>query len=273
MRGPDRAGEERKYALTSDEDKACFWGFAHDAEGLFTPLPGADEGARRVLFTGCDPRGGLLESTGRIGSRRAEAGNAWLGVLDTEGASMGTYFVNDVTVADVRPSTRGAGLVDLTVTLWCDMALPGADEVWELLRTGRLDRSGLWHGLGPEDRQAWLSVALLSREHRRRGRPDAPPGQVFTLDGSYVVDADSFSCAMGEAVNGPCGYFGWNLGALNDCLRGRWGATPPFTLEWQHAAEARARLEKTTVTADGEETLLDAILEIFAERGVDVVLG
>ncbi|KNE84378.1 MULTISPECIES: barstar family protein [Streptomyces] len=272
MRTPDRNGEGRKYALTADEDEADFWGFAHDAEGLFTPLPGEDEGARRVRFTGCDPRGGLLKSTGRVGSRRAAAGNAWLGVLGADGASMGSYFVNYVTVTDVRPSPRGGGLVDLTVTLWCDQLLPGAAEVWDLIRAGRLQRTGLWHGLDPEARRAWLSVALCSREYRRRGRPDAPAGRVFTLDGRHVVDADSFYCAIGEAVNGPCGYFGWNLDALVDCLRGRWGATAPFTLEWQDSAEARSRLEEIRPGPDDEETLFDVILEIFEEQGVRVVL-
>ncbi|WDG27606.1 hypothetical protein N7925_04270 [Streptomyces sp. CA-278952] len=45
------------------------------------------------------------------------AGNAWLNPLDGDGATMGSYFVNEVTVVSVRPSARGAGLVDLTVAL------------------------------------------------------------------------------------------------------------------------------------------------------------
>ncbi|WP_406100936.1 barstar family protein [Streptomyces sp. NBC_01003] len=75
-----------------------------------------------------------------------------------------------------------------------------------------------------EGRRAWLSVALWSHEYQRPGHPvDAEPGQVFALDGRQVVDANSFYCALGEAINGPGGYFGWNLDAANDCLRGRWG--------------------------------------------------
>ncbi|MET9081259.1 hypothetical protein ABZX77_05045 [Streptomyces sp. NPDC004237] len=44
-------------------------------------------------------------------------GNAWFELLDGHGATMGSYFVNEVTVIDVKPSASGAGLVDLTVTL------------------------------------------------------------------------------------------------------------------------------------------------------------
>ncbi|MGW2403259.1 barstar family protein [Streptomyces sp. NPDC001739] len=78
------------------------------------------------------------------------------------------------------------------------------------------------------------------------------------MDGRHIVDEDSFYCALGEAINGPGGYFGWNLDAVDDCLRGRWGATPPFTLEWQHSTDARAHLA--------------LLLEIFEERGIEVIL-
>ncbi|MET8575334.1 barstar family protein [Streptomyces sp. NPDC005012] len=195
-----------------------------------------------------------------------------MSLLDGDGATMGSYFANWVTVVDVEPSARGAGLLDLTVTLCCEDALPGAEPVWELVRTGRLNRCGLWRELAAEERHAWLSVALGAREYQRHGRPDAPTGQVFTLDGRHVVDEDSFYCAIGEAVNGPGGYFGWNLDALDDCLLGRWGATTPFTLHWDSSAEARARLAEHVPTGDGDIPLFDLLLRIFRERGVSVVL-
>ncbi|MFE5038664.1 hypothetical protein [Streptomyces sp. NPDC056683] len=44
------------------------------------------------------------------------AGNAWFELLDGDDATLGSYFVNEVTVVDVKPSASGAGLVDLTVT-------------------------------------------------------------------------------------------------------------------------------------------------------------
>lgn len=265
VRTSGKGGKGQKYALTADEDDTDFWGFAREAEGLFTPLPEAEEGARRVRLAGCRPQGGLLKSLDHVGGRRATAGNAWVDLLDGEGVAMGSYFVNDVTVTEVEPSAHGADLVYLTATLWCDNALPGADAVWELVRTGRLNRTGLWHQLAPEDRRAWLSVALWSREYRRRGRPDAPAGQTFTLDGRHVVDRDSFYCAIGEAVNGPGGYFGWNLDALDDCLRGGWGAAAPFTLLWDFSARARERW------AEHDAGLFDLVQEIFEERGVSVV--
>ncbi|MFJ4778160.1 barstar family protein [Streptomyces sp. NPDC088762] len=143
--------------------------------------------------------------------------------------------------------------------------------MWDLIRTGRLNRTGMWHGLSAEDTYAWLSVALYSDEYHRRGKPDAPAGQVFSLDGRHILDLDSFFCALGEAVNGPCGYFGWNLNALSDCVEGRWGATPPFTLQWEYSAKA-AWLAERVPTDQGEVSLFDGLLDIFESRGVSVVL-
>ncbi|MER5965391.1 barstar family protein [Streptomyces sp. NPDC002057] len=259
------AGEGYGYALISDEDDSDFWGFAYEAEGLFTPLPDG-EGARRVRLAGCRPQGGLLDSVRHAGTRHAMAGNAWFELLHRSGVPMGSYFVGEVTVVDVKPSGRGSELVDLTVTLWCENALSGADGIWDLVRTGQLNRTGMWHELTPEDRHAWLSVALWSRDYRRRGKPDAPAGQVFT------VDEHTFYCAIGEAVNGPGGYFGWNLDALDDCLIGGWGASRPFTVHWVYSAEARARLAERVPVGDRDVPLFDMLVEIMEERGVSVVL-
>ncbi|WP_406012720.1 barstar family protein [Streptomyces sp. NBC_00984] len=65
----------------------------------------------------------------------------------------------------------------------------------------------------------------------------------YLIDGSRVTGLEQFWEVIGEAVNGPGGYFGRNLDALADCLRGGMG-TPDdgdFVFEWRdHALSARA---------------------------------
>ncbi|MFI1015974.1 barstar family protein [Streptomyces sp. NPDC020965] len=186
---------------------------------------------------------------------------------------MGSYFVSDVTPIAAVPSQRGEGLLDVTVRLWCAELLTGSAWVWDAVRTGRLNRQGLWHGLDAEGRRAWLSVALWSRRYQRRDRPqDAAPGQVFRLDGRQVVDADSFYCALGEAVNGPGGYFGWNLAAVDDCLRGGFGARAPFTLEWHNSGESLSRLMSNDAGDKDTGAFFDVLLEIFADHDIHVAL-
>ena len=70
-------------------------------------------------------------------------------------------------------------------------------------------------------------------------RLDHPPGRVSHLDGTHVTDEVAFYLALGEAINGPGGYFGWNLDALSDCLSGGFGARSPFRLMWNDSHVAR----------------------------------
>lgn len=243
----NRAG----YALTGDEGDP--WGEVEEIIGLFT---GPADRPRQVELIGCAPHGALRTAITRIGTDRAVAGNADLAFLDSSGETIGSYFVSDVTVLSVRPG-GAPGLVDLVVRLSCGMAVPGSDLPWQLVRTGRLDRPGRWHDLDRTGRHAWLSVALTRQVSG--SAPDKPAGAGYELDGRYVTDEDGFYCAIGEAVNGPGGYFGWNLDALVDCLRGGFGAETPFTLNWLSFETARALPRLDTILgilADGEVTVV-----------------
>ncbi|MGQ4486211.1 barstar family protein [Streptomyces sp. 372A] len=64
----------------------------------------------------------------------------------------------------------------------------------------------------------------------------------YVLEGSLITGLDSFWTVVGEAVNGPGGYFGRNLDAFADCLSGGMGAPDDdFVFEWRdHALSASA---------------------------------
>ncbi|MGV2917123.1 hypothetical protein [Streptomyces alfalfae] len=62
----------------------------------------------------------------------------WWSAARAAGWPGGPYSVDEVTVIEVKPSAGGAGLVDLTVTQWCENAPPGAERTWELVRIGHL---------------------------------------------------------------------------------------------------------------------------------------
>ncbi len=104
---------------------------------------------------------------------------------------------------------------------------------------------------------------------------------------------------MGEAVNGPGGYFGRNLDAFADCHSGGFG-TPDdgdFVVEWRDHEESRAHLghaetarqleirltrcHPTNRPAVGADlvaarggrgtTVFDRLIEIFGERAPGVL--
>ncbi|MFD5199722.1 barstar family protein [Streptomyces sp. NPDC058375] len=66
---------------------------------------------------------------------------------------------------------------------------------------------------------------------------------IYVLDGRRIRTLEDFWLVMGEAVNGPGGYFGRGPDSFADCLRGGFG-TPDdddFAVEWyDHAESARA---------------------------------
>ncbi|MFD8796159.1 barstar family protein, partial [Streptomyces vinaceus] len=66
----------------------------------------------------------------------------------------------------------------------------------------------------------------------------------YVIEGGRIGTLDDFWALVGEAVNGPGGYFGRNLDSFADCLRGGFG-TPDeggFVIEWRdHELSRRAR--------------------------------
>ncbi|MFC7532241.1 barstar family protein [Actinoplanes sp. GCM10030250] len=177
-------------------------------------------------------------------------------------------------VTGVRPSTLGDGLIDVTFEpTYADAVGPPrparARDVWEQWRAGRPTDTGDWAGHDRELRQEWAGAALAHHRHA----PDRKPGTTIHLDGRHITDEEGFYCAIGEAVNGPGGYFGWNLGALHDCLLGGWGVAPGFRLVWHDSAVARAELVPGYDRRWWAPALsMDQLLDLLTADGVEVDL-
>ncbi|MFI9387159.1 barstar family protein [Kutzneria sp. NPDC052558] len=135
----------------------------------------------------------------------------------------------DLDVTDVRPSLLGDDLLDVTVKGGMHHPAPlSAKPIWDMWVAGGPDTRNLWTPLDTAKRNEWMRAALFMRQPG----DDHEPGRTYHLDGRHVTDTPGFFCALGEAVNGPGGYFGWNADAVIDCCRGHWGARTPFTLVW-----------------------------------------
>lgn len=93
----------------------------------------------------------------------------------------------------------------------------------------------------------------------------------YRIDGRKIKSANDFYREIGVAVNGPGGYFGRNLDALADCLRGGFG-TPeqrPFDFEWQHSALSQRYLDER---GDRKKTMFESIRDVFDDSGVPLRL-
>jgi hypothetical protein len=101
---------------------------------------------------------------------------------------------------------------------------------------------GKWQRFKREGRVAWLRAACTRHFAFPYAQARRPSGTVLVFDCRVVDDFEALLCAIGEAINGPAGYFGASLEAFDDCLVGGFGIEPPWTLRWQYSDIARRAL-------------------------------
>ncbi|MCW2733366.1 MAG: hypothetical protein JWR13_4182 [Mycobacterium sp.] len=102
-------------------------------------------------------------------------------------------------------------------------------------------------------------------------KPDSGGPQIFRIDGRKIKSVKDFYREVGHSVNGPGGYFGKNLDALADCLRGGFG-TPenrPYEFDWQYSDLSRRHLQDVQ---RGHGTFFDAVRDVFDDAGVTLNL-
>ncbi|AGZ45356.1 barstar family protein [Actinoplanes friuliensis] len=245
-----------------------------DIDGLFTDSPLS---VRETTLLGCLPHPPLSRALDALakgagnpgGALHRRAIDAFLYSVDRNGVA--DRLVDSqlrASVTGVRPSVLAAGLVDVTLDSAISETMPSsARTIWDLWHAGGPTESGLWAGCDRELRHHWLGAALA---HHRADVRDKPAGRTYELDGRHITDVEGFYCAIGEAVNGPGGYFGWNGAALHACVTGRWGAEWPFRLIWRDAEVARTHL--VAGAGPGGPATFDEILQWLAEDQIEVEL-
>ncbi|WP_326633585.1 MULTISPECIES: barstar family protein [unclassified Streptomyces] len=235
----------------------------------FTRVLPPGHAAPPLVLRGLAP-GDRLPRALTTGTRRTlDLEEACLEMRDDRGEPLTDRLLRP-TVRSWRPSSRGTHLIDLELD--GEFApVPGyARPIWERWLAGPPDARGAWAGLDTRQRGAWLD--LVRERGCRLEHQDRPTGHAYVLEGQHITDEPSLYLALGEAVNGPGGYFGGCLGALVDCLGGNFGYTAPATLLWRDAATARDHLSRI-LTPEGEPyDLVTTVLEVLAERGMRVTL-
>jgi hypothetical protein len=222
----------------------------------------------RFDVLGLAPDPPLRAAIDAAGDEEYGLGEISVEILADDGEPIGFY---QLLTAELERTWRTAdGTLNATVAGWLPGSIPHVDagRVWDTWRAGPPASRNLWAALPVGRREAWLEVVSNYRPNDplRRGEHgvDAAGRPEVVLDGRHVADLSSFFCAIGEAVNGPGGYFGSNPMALTDCLAGGWGVSCPFTLVWEESAVARAHL--------AEPAYLEMLLGVFRQAGTDVVL-
>ncbi|MEU5386247.1 MULTISPECIES: barstar family protein [Kitasatospora] len=103
--------------------------------------------------------------------------------------------------------------------------------------------------------------------------PTSPQPPEYVLHGERITDEPALWAELGRAVAAPDGYYGRNLDALADCLRGGFAPEPPFVLLWRHAmVSAQALTRRVTGPDEEDRSYFDAVLDVLRQGGVTVRL-
>jgi RNAse (barnase) inhibitor barstar len=162
-------------------------------------------------------------------------------------------------------------------------SLPYAIDIWNIWRNSIPTTKNRWKMLKKEEKRAWVEVTR--KAHCAAGIPkkDSTKITIF-LNGNNITDIPSFFCAIGEAINGPGGYFGETLEGFEDCLCGGFGLIPPFKLIWKNAEISKKNLTKkewekelnvknqNTIKGQLKHSFFFVVLEILKKHAVEIVL-
>lgn len=191
--------------------------------------------------------------------RKTYINNVYLTILNDEENPIGSYyFVLKESYAYDPFSDFDEVLQQLEfVGNLVEVAAEESLLVWDMRRTP-LAKKNEWIGLSCEQRLAWLEAARLFSSTKPITE-DQQQGHYY-IDAAHVTDPASFFCALGEAVNGPGGYFGYSLDSLEDCLCGGFGAREPFVI---HLFNVDDKMK-------AQDSFFYQIKEILTERNVTI---
>ncbi|MFG3133301.1 barstar family protein [Streptomyces tendae] len=187
-----------------------------------------------------------------------------LRVVNSLGKAIGSYYIGRLGLRSTFEGKGGSGRGGFVATFYgytCPYVAAGA--IWRRWASGGPLIKGEWVGYPVESHDSWLHVVQNSWFETGHAAKRYGVGEICVIDGSQIVGEGSFYCALGEAVNGPGGYFGSTLDGLADCLASSRNASAPFKLVWEHFSGAQERMGAS---------LAASAMDVLREFGVDVTL-
>ncbi|WP_211358106.1 barstar family protein [Amycolatopsis cihanbeyliensis] len=234
--------------MVVDEDSGDVLLAAEEVDGFFVSQ---EQGSPEVVFRG-------VHSLDK-GRRRTEDAN--LQILSRESGKIGEYFIGRVALGDTVVKSSDGKISSVSCYVFDNRCeYPEAARIWRRWALGPAVEEGEWIQLSTGCLDAWLHVVqnswfVLNSDAACRGSD-----KVADLDGTYITTSQKFFCALGEAVNGPGGYFGSNLDALADCIHSSLDRGVSLRIIWRNYKLSRESLD---------HYFLDSVTAIMREFGID----
>lgn len=226
---------------------------AVDVDGFFVSAPQPETATVRFI-------GATLPASARPQSFE----DVDLRVINRSGGEIAHYYIGAVDLTDAVTSDIVSGGSDaLTSFGGYSIPYPQARGIWRRWASDVPVREGEWRTYPPSAHPSWLHVVQQAWFGAGRRAKRYSSASRYVLDGEEMASMAGFYCALGEAVNGPGGYFGSNPDALEDCLTAGEVEDPLFQLLWRNYSAAEQKIDKDE---------LRCVLSVLQDAGIDVVL-
>lgn len=214
--------------------------------------------------------------------------SGYISVLDNSSEPIGDYrfsLVKEISFFDIEKSSLEKRL---TLFVSLNRIIIGNElMLWDYWRENEIREKNEWTHFNEIDKRAWLNIA--SQVPRKYNQNDVVQGGEYYLDCINITSVESFFCALGEALIGAGGYYGFDHVNIIDCLTGGFKVVRPFTIvlknakialnsltnEAWKAAEERAAMcyiDDKSYEFKMKGSFIDEILDVFVQNDVKVVL-
>lgn len=184
----------------------------------------------------------LFRGVHQLGVRR-KSEQALLEVQNHRGEKIGEYYAGRVARNDVDAERTADTVSSVTFRIFSNRCeFSQAADIWQRWASGVPLMPGEWARWPATYGDVWLHVVQNSWFSTGHAAAYYGLDGIGRLDGTQFSTHASFYCALGEAVNGPGGYFGSNLDALADCLKSRVAEQRLKRLEWSGYAQSERSL-------------------------------
>ncbi|MFF3441858.1 barstar family protein [Streptosporangium sp. NPDC002721] len=232
-----------------------------------------EDETRNVLVAAEDVQGFFVEQENgsseatflrvhQVDRNRRRAEDAILEVMNYRQEKIGEYYIGRVARREIDVERMEGELPNVSYQFFSGVCeYPRAGEVWRRWASGVHLKQDEWFQWPSKYHETWLHVVQNSwfASFRRAARYET--GEVVYLDGSKVTTKSGFYCALGEAINGPGGYFGSNLDALADCLSSESGEALPLKIVWHNFQASRNSLG---------DNFMNSIIALIREFHIEV---
>ncbi|WP_426479652.1 barstar family protein [Chryseobacterium sp. CBSDS_008] len=170
--------------------------------------------------------------------------------LDPQNNIISSTFITSIKISKSKKN------IILTGFAWTSPK--GYQKALDMKLNNEINKKNIWKRFRKDELQGWLVYALHSC------KPEINREKInIQIDGNEFHSLDGFFCTLGEEIHGILGYFGRNLYALYDCLRGDFGVESISELNWINHKRSKTILK----------TKFTQIVEIFEDHNVKVLLN